>query len=817
MARSKKGAHRGKGKNGGRGGGSTGDRDDTYRSDVVERADMHNERFEKYYRAQSILTDDEWQEFMETMRNPLPTTFRVAGSRQAARLLNGTIKDTHVPHLAGVVFEGESVSPPSQISWYPEGLAWQFNVSKKVLRKSPEFKKFHSFLVFETEVGNISRQEAVSMLPPLFLEVEPHHRVMDMCAAPGSKTAQLLEALHAQDTVTASSIPTGLLIANDSDHKRTHLLIHQSARLPSPALMVTNHDASIYPAIKIPSEQTVFPSGTKPRVAAKKQYQLLFDRILCDVPCSGDGTMRKNPGIWKHWQPLDGNGLHSLQLRILQRAMRMLKMGGRIVYSTCSMNPVENEAVIAAALKSIPGFELVDMPNHLPGLIHRPGITTWKPTVDRSIFTDFATYEDYIQSLPESRRADSKMHPSHWPPPPSEAVELNLTRCMRIYPHLQDTGGFFIAVLQKKPVPTTAGQTLRKEPSEGKRQASEVDALETSEVKKPRLSSDMDTSADPQAGGAPPADEPEEALPDDLGDEGAPGMDVDANAPPTPAETSSDFRQRTKGKGKAPGNADPNFKENPYTFISPEDPIIQTCIANLRLQPSFPASNLLVRNPAGEPVRSLYMTNALVKSIVQHNDYTRLRLVTCGTKVIGKQEASAEVRREGGGADMQFRVLGEGLPVVLPYIDPEAVLGADITALKVLMEGYYPLCSGFGEPFRSTIEGKATGSYVVRFQPGHINNASLSHDLVLPIWKSNVSVTLMIDKRAKSALSLRVFGEDITTAARDAAQKKAQTTPTPGDAPVLQKGDALLAVQAAAGEAGSTPAPVQAAEEEVVG
>lgn len=74
--------------------------------------------------------------------------------------------------------------------------------------------------------------------------------------------------------------------------------------------MVTNLDASIFPAIKIPSEQTTFPEYTKARVAAKTQYQLMFDRILCDVPCSGDGTMRKNPGIWKHWSPMDGNGLH---------------------------------------------------------------------------------------------------------------------------------------------------------------------------------------------------------------------------------------------------------------------------------------------------------------------------------------------------------------------------------------------------------------------------------------------------------------------------------------------------------------------------
>ena len=81
--------------------------------------------------------------------------------------------------------------------------------------------------------------------------------------------------------------------------------------------MVTNHDASIFPAIKIPSEHIEFPSGTKTRVANKRQHQLLFDRILCDVPCSGDGTLRKNPGIWKNWSPMDGNGLHGLELYFL--------------------------------------------------------------------------------------------------------------------------------------------------------------------------------------------------------------------------------------------------------------------------------------------------------------------------------------------------------------------------------------------------------------------------------------------------------------------------------------------------------------------
>jgi len=279
-------------------------------------------------------------------------------------------------------------------------------------------------------VGNITRQEAVSMLPPLFLDVEPHHVVLDMCAAPGSKTSQLLESLHSSRSLLESSIPPGLLIANDSDYKRTHLLIHQTARLPSPAFLVTNVDASIFPALFLPPDDTAESSRRKNR-------HLLFDRILCDVPCSGDGTIRKNVGIWKKWNPMDGNGLHSLQLRILRRAMRMLRRGGKIVYSTCSLNPVENEAVVAEALRTVPGFELVDVSESLPSLIRRPGLTKWLPTVARDM-KYFETYDDYIPSLPGGKGA-ARLTRSHWPP----TEDLGLERCIRIYPHLQDTGGFF--------------------------------------------------------------------------------------------------------------------------------------------------------------------------------------------------------------------------------------------------------------------------------------------------------------------------------------------------------------------------------------
>ncbi|KAG6830768.1 hypothetical protein H0H87_007167 [Tephrocybe sp. NHM501043] len=728
------------------------ERDEEERTDIIEKPDMDNERFKAYYQAQNLVPEDEWETFYDALRQHLPTTFRVAGSRQ-----------------------------------YPDGLAWHFNVPKKVLRKSPEFKKFHSFLVFETEVGNVSRQEAVSMLPPLFLEVEPHHKVIDMCAAPGSKTAQLLEALHAQDSVTATSTPSGLLVANDSDQKRTHLLIHQSARLPSPALVVTNLDASIYPVMKIAA-----PTGPN---GEKRTQQLLFDRILCDVPCSGDGTLRKNMGIWKNWQPMDGNGLHGLQVRILQRAMKLLKPDGRIVYSTCSLNPVENEAVLAAALKSNPGmyFYLVNVADKLPALKRRPGLTSWRPSVDRAIDTSYASYEEFRAAQDGKENIATKLTEGHWPP--ADVERYNLPRSMRIYPHLQDTGGFFVAVLERRPAESSVRKRELSTPAE-----------EEQEPKKPRLEQDVKEESEPSTPAIEADDTAEEsAVPGNAFEQNtASDLKIEAVDSQVTTETTATKVPRKEKKVKEGNGGGGNFKEHPYTFLPPTDPIllncmyvwiyptnphtlIQNCRERLSLTSDFPSSNVLVRNPTGEAVRSLYLANDLVKSVVEHNNYARIRLSAAGTKVFSKQEggkASASA-----GAEPQFRVLGEGLPVILPFVAPETIITADLASLKVLVGSYYPLVNSFVEPFKSIAEARPVGSHVVRFPPGELDGAVLTHEIVLPIWKSNVSLTLMMDKKAKSALSLRLFGADITTVGRDYAQKQAVTAQGSDAQPVVEETD----------------------------
>jgi 16S rRNA C967 or C1407 C5-methylase (RsmB/RsmF family) len=287
------------------------------------------------------------------------------------------------------------------------------------------------------------------MIPPLVLDVQPGQIVLDMCAAPGSKTAQLLESIVS----SGEKFPEGLVIANDCDHKRAYMLVHQSKRLQTPCLIVTNHDAQEFPKIWVESEAESF------------RY-IQFDRILADVPCSGDGTLRKNKTIFRTWSETQGNGLHRTQLLILRRAFELLKVGGRIVYSTCTFNPVENEAVVANALNETEGaLKLVDVSNELPHLKRCPGMTKWKVKKNGKFYDSFL----------ENEGLQTTMFP------PQNIETLNIDRCMRVYPHHQNTGGFFVAVIEK--ISGFGSLDTGKGPRrKGKRQADEIAPL--AEVKK---------------------------------------------------------------------------------------------------------------------------------------------------------------------------------------------------------------------------------------------------------------------------------------------------------------------------------------------
>ena len=168
------------------------------------------------------------------------------------------------------------------------------------------------------------------MLPPLLLRVQPGHAVLDLCAAPGSKTVLLVHLLRGGNGGGGGG--GGCVVANDADASRCRKMRLRLAPLRSAAAVLTCHPAQ------------AFPGGCE-----------AYDRVLCDVPCSGDGTMRKNPTVWGKWRPAASRNMHALQLSILRRGLELLRVGGLLLYSTCSFSPVEDEAVGAAThTRSLP-------------------------------------------------------------------------------------------------------------------------------------------------------------------------------------------------------------------------------------------------------------------------------------------------------------------------------------------------------------------------------------------------------------------------------------------------------------------------------
>ncbi|XP_047075452.1 RNA cytosine-C(5)-methyltransferase NSUN2-like isoform X1 [Lolium rigidum] len=448
---------------------------------------LENAAFEEYYKEQQIVREEEWDAFMSVLRKPLPATFRINASCRFLGDICSKLENDFRRSLECEVSEyGEDFISP--LTWYPGNLAWRLNFSRKQLRKTEALESFHEFLKHESEVGNITRQEAVSMVPPLFLNVQPDHHILDMCAAPGSKTFQLLEMIH--QSKEPGLLPRALVIANDFKAQRCDLLIHNTKRMCTANLIVTNHDAQNFPSCSLAKEHSETEKDHH------KPQRLEFDSVLCDVPCSGDGTIRKSHDMWRKWNSSMGNEFHLLQVNIAMRGIALLKVGGRMVYSTCSMNPIENEAVVAELLRrSGNSVELLDVSKELPELVRRPGLSTWKVN-DRGSW--WQTHEDVSHDrknvilpsmFPSSKskyeghvvynNVDAKLEYSTSFSRNFKIEEMSnvncdtggvstsistqssdytsnsvgskspLSRCMRIIPHDQDGGAFFIAVIHK--------------------------------------------------------------------------------------------------------------------------------------------------------------------------------------------------------------------------------------------------------------------------------------------------------------------------------------------------------------------------------
>jgi multisite-specific tRNA:(cytosine-C5)-methyltransferase len=733
--------------------------------------------------------------------------------------------DEHfIPQIKSMKFDGQNVEPPMPITWYPNQLAYYMTTPKNVIRKFPPFAAFQKFLVSETAVGNISRQEAVSMIPPLLLDVQSHHTVLDLCAAPGSKSAQLIEMLHvgeesrirkttkqyqdekadlaaaADETVEGNDWSddgraTGLLVANDVNYQRAQMLVHQVKRLNSPNLIVTNHDATMFPSIELPSDPV--PEGQK-----KQGKWLKFDRILADVPCSGDGTCRKNPNIWKDWIPGNGLGLYITQVRILVRAIQMLKVGGRVVYSTCSMNPVENEAVISSAIERCGGIDkinIVDVSDQLPELKRYAGLKQWK-IMDKEgrLWNSWEEVEDA-----KSKKFEASLErvvPGMFA---TANHNLPLDRCVRVYPHQQDTGGFFITVLEKKSEirakPEAETKSANTAPSVVSIAKEIVAAPESDGVIPSKLETVQDYApSDPnhtvETGTASAAQrQNKEAITDletasnkrgldDVGDSTAQDIkrvktekdeEVGAGAvgevgqmehwpmPPSAPlrqdEVTPDEPAAIAAAAGPRGRRNNQPHEEAFKYLSPTHEELDGIFDFYQLSSRFPRDRFMVRNALGNPVKAIYYTTALAKDILTKNEGRGMKFVHSGVKMFVKQDAQ--------GQDIcRWRLQSEGLPIVEGWAGSNRIIHCykQATLRKLLIE-MFPRVSGEHWKELGEIGEKAKdigmGCCILRVEASE-GEDGFKERLVLPLWRSISSLNLMLPKEERKAMLLRLFKDE---------------------------------------------------------
>jgi len=224
----------------------------------------------------------------------------------------------------------------------------------------------------EHSLGYIFIQEAASMIPPIVLGPEPGERVLDMCASPGSKSTQIAQYMKQE----------GLLVSNDYKIDRIKALGLNVQRMGITNCMITMMEGRFF-------------------------KDLEFDRILVDAPCSGTGTIRKSLKTLRMWNPNMIKRLAGTQRQLIETAFKTLKPGGTMVYSTCSLEPEEDEAVVSRLLENNPDAKLVSFK---------------LPELDKS--------------QPVMEFEGVKYHPE-------------VKKCLRIWPQDHDTEGFFVAKIKK--------------------------------------------------------------------------------------------------------------------------------------------------------------------------------------------------------------------------------------------------------------------------------------------------------------------------------------------------------------------------------
>lgn len=269
------------------------------------------------------------------------------------------------------------------------------DLKKKLEEKGWEikqlWKEYPEVMIVENELepGELGRslehllgyyyvQELASMLPIIVLKPKPNEIILDLCAAPGSKTTQ----------TAAQMQNTGIIIANEVSLGRIKILASNLERCGVANTIITKKEG-VALCIKL------------------KKENFLFDKILIDAPCSGEGTLRSSPRTYIMWNIKTIKSLPRIQKNLFKSAFEILKPNGEIIYSTCTHAPEENEGVVNDILNEFGNsirLEEIKIP-----IKSREGINKWE----------------------------------------DKNYNLQVEKCARIYPHDNNTEGFFVAKFRR--------------------------------------------------------------------------------------------------------------------------------------------------------------------------------------------------------------------------------------------------------------------------------------------------------------------------------------------------------------------------------
>lgn len=243
-----------------------------------------------------------------------------------------------------------------QIPWCDEG----FFIQKQAVGNT-----------MEHYLGYIYLQGAASMIPPVVLKPKPGDMVLDMCASPGSKTSQMAAMMKNE----------GLLVANDNKIERLKPL-----------------------ALNL---QRCGVSNTVITLMEGRWFKHKYDKILLDAPCSGMGTIRKSPNTPQMWNPNTIKKLAGIQRQLMTTAFDALEENGTMVYSTCTLEPHENEAVVNFLLEKY----------------------------------DNAKLESFTLDMKRGKAVEAFE---------GETYDPEIKKCLRVWPQDNDTEGFFVAKIRKE-------------------------------------------------------------------------------------------------------------------------------------------------------------------------------------------------------------------------------------------------------------------------------------------------------------------------------------------------------------------------------